>query len=125
MATQTQLGSGGGPCREQLWPLKGWRWDAQGWMGVGWGSASSPHPSTVPKSLRASSSLTHHCLPPSPRAFILPSVATSSPSSFSPSPKSPSPHRAKLPSGRYGLAQRCELLPFPGEEEGQGQPTQG
>lgn len=82
MVTQSQLGSGG----------QGHRWDLQGWMGAGWGSARSHPPSSTRNYLCTSSSLTCHLLPLSLRAFILPSVAPSSPSSSSPSSKSPSPH---------------------------------
>lgn len=57
-------------------------------MGAGWGSATSHQPSTIPKSLSTSSSLTCHLFPLPLKAFIRPSVSPSSPSSSSPSPKS-------------------------------------
>uniref|UniRef100_A0A8B9BE50 phosphatidylinositol-3,4,5-trisphosphate 5-phosphatase n=1 Tax=Anser brachyrhynchus TaxID=132585 RepID=A0A8B9BE50_9AVES len=69
-----------------LWHLQGRR----GHPGVeGWGDQPVlPVPPAAPKSLRASSSRTHHCAPPSPRAFTSPGAATSSSSPSSSCPRS-------------------------------------
>lgn len=54
----------GGPYGEQLWSPKGWRWDSQGWMGVGVSLfSSSLNPSVHPPPQHTTVSITESLHP--------------------------------------------------------------